>query len=562
MIEKIIETKTCKCGAKFDITGKDMEFYDNISPIFSWKKYLIPTPTLCPACREQRRFTWRNERNLYKRNCDATWKNMISIFSPDKPYKVYNQTDWWTDKWDALDYAKDFDFSRTFFEQFNELLLSVPKLWILVSQNENSDYTNWSAYNKNCYLIFASDHNEESYYSDNIFRCKDVFDTSDLNDSSNCYECIWGTNCNKCKYLFDCHDCHDLSFCFDCKNCSDCFLSSNLRNKQYFFNNIEYSKDEYFKKIEEYSNKDNKEILEELQIIKNNSAHLCFHWIGNEDCLGDYITNCKSSSNIYSANNLEDCKNIINWNWAKDCQDWYVIVDNSSLSYEWMSIIWLNKGAFNFGCLDWSSDAYYTYLCNNVSNVFWCDWIKNKSYCILNKQYTKEEYELLVPKIIEHMKSTWEWWEFFPSSMSLFGYNETIANEYYPLSKQEVIKKWLKWSEYENPFPKVDKTIPASKLPTDIKEIPEDILNWAIECETTNKPFKIIKQELDFYRKYDLPIPKRHPEERHRDRMKFRNPRKIAQRNCDKCNKDIKTTYSKNSPVKVYCEECYNKEVI
>jgi hypothetical protein len=29
--------------------------------------------------------------------------------------------------------------------------------------------------------------------------------------------------------------------------------------------------------------------------------------------------------------------------------------------------------------------------------------LKNKSYCILNKQYTKEEYEKLVSKIIEKM---------------------------------------------------------------------------------------------------------------------------------------------------------------
>jgi len=30
-------------------------------------------------------------------------------------------------------------------------------------------------------------------------------------------------------------------------------------------------------------------------------------------------------------------------------------------------------------------------------------------YCILNKQYSKEEYEELVPKIIEHMQKTGEW---------------------------------------------------------------------------------------------------------------------------------------------------------
>jgi Zn ribbon nucleic-acid-binding protein len=59
---------------------------------------------LCPECRQQRRLSFRNERNLYKRDCDATGKSIISIYSPDKPYKVYNQDFWWSDNWDAMDY--------------------------------------------------------------------------------------------------------------------------------------------------------------------------------------------------------------------------------------------------------------------------------------------------------------------------------------------------------------------------------------------------------------------------------------------------------------------------
>jgi hypothetical protein len=66
---------------------------------------------------------------------------------------------------------------------------------------------------------------------------------------------------------------------------------------------------------------------------------------------------------------------------------------------------------------------------------------------------------------------------------------------------------------------------------------------------------------LDFYRKHNLPIPKRHPDQRHLDRMALRNPRKLFDRKCDKCEKDIKTTYSSDRSEIVYCEECYNKEV-
>jgi len=33
--EKIVETKICKhCSCQFDITDKDLEFYEKVSPIF------------------------------------------------------------------------------------------------------------------------------------------------------------------------------------------------------------------------------------------------------------------------------------------------------------------------------------------------------------------------------------------------------------------------------------------------------------------------------------------------------------------------------------------------
>ena len=159
------------------------------------------------------------------------------------------------------------------------------------------------------------------------------------------------------------------------------------------------------------------------------------------------------------------------------------------------------------------------------------------------------------------MKQYWEWWAFFPASLSPFGYNETVANEYFPLSKKEAWKKWFNWSDYEAPFPKVEKIIPAEKLPQNIEDIPDDILNWAIECEVTKKPFRIIKPELEFYRKHNLWIPKRHPDQRHLDRMNLINPRKLYERNCDKCIKEIHSTYHLDCDETVYCEACYKKEI-
>ncbi|HRI36255.1 MAG TPA: hypothetical protein PK765_04235 [bacterium] len=82
---------------------------------------------------------------------------------------------------------------------------------------------------------------------------------------------------------------------------------------------------------------------------------------------------------------------------------------------------------------------YYCESCNATKDCFACVGLRNKQYCILNKQYTKEEYEALVPKIIDHMRSTGEWGEFFPSRLGLFGYNESVGNDYFPLSKEEAL---------------------------------------------------------------------------------------------------------------------------
>ena len=177
----------------------------------------------------------------------------------------------------------------------------------------------------------------------------------------------------------------------------------------------------------------------------------------------------------------------------------------------------------------------------------------------LNK-YSKEEYETLVPKIIEHMRSTGEWGEFYPPNISIFGYNETMAQSFFPLSKEEALGKGFQWCDYETKL-EAEKTIPAIQLPNDMNDVPDDILNWAIVCEVSGKPFKLIKQELDFYRQQKLPLPRRHPDQRHYDRFAYKNPYKLWKRNCAKCEKEIMTSYAPERPEKVLCESCYLAEV-
>ncbi len=563
--EHLIENRICKhCGDSFPITDKDLEFYDKVSPIFAWKKYNIPTPTLCPDCRQQRRLSFHNERKLYKRKCDATRSDIISAYPQTSEFIIYHQDYYWSDAWNPLSYGKDLDFSRSFFEQFDELSRKIPKQALVVQNTENSEYLNFVYKVKNCYLIFAATLDEDCYYWDRVIDCKNCVDSLLIKNCHNCYECINTSNCYWCTYSENSIDCKNSDYLYDSIWCVDCFMCINLHNKRFYIKNLEYSKEEYFRQINEYKKKSSRELKNEWSEFLLSEPHKSNNFINGELCFGGNLQNAKNAKYVFDGDSLENIAYSYFVDDVKDSMDVNYGQWNTILQYESLGT-WANAYSILFSVNVWPDVGHLIYCdtCLWSSHLFWCIGLRNASYCILNKQYTKEEYELLVPKIIEHMMKTWEWWEFFPSSMSPFGYNETVAQEYFPLSKSEALRGWIfNWSDYEAPFPKVEKIIPADKLPDNISSIPDDILNWAIECEVTGKPFRIIRQELEFYRKHNLPIPRRHPDQRHLDRMALRNPRKLFERKCDKCWKDIITTYSPERSETVYCEECYNKEII
>ena len=569
-MDKILERKTCKqCLNHFDVTQNDRDFYEKISPIFWWKKYQIPDPTLCPECRQQRRLAWRNERKLYKRKCDATGKDVISLYSPDKSCVVFKNDVWWWDSWDPIVLNKDKKdfFEGRFFEKYQYLLQTIPRFNILNNNTENSEYASNAAMDKNCYYTFLTLYAEDCMYSYLLSYTKNCLDILYGIESENCYECVNVWKCYNCFYCIDSKLCKDSEYLYHCDNVSSSIFCTALKNKKNSFLNQQYTV-EQIKDIKSRLNNDTSFYLDSkntFEKIKKDTIHKNLEVEESQEVFWNHITFSKNLNNAFDVHHSKNLNNAFDCSGVDNSRDIYLAWwDNKlgglSYCYEWDNIV------NTFHCLFCSSvwysqDMLYCDTCFYSKNCFWCVWLKNKQYCILNKQYTKEEYEELVPKIIEQMKEKWEWWEFFPASMSLFWYNETIAQEYFPLTKSEALERNFNWSDYEVPPPKVDKIISASKLPENIQDIPDDILNWAIECEITKKPFRIIRQELEFYRKHHLPVPKRHPDQRHLDRMKLRNSRKLFTRNCGKCSVEMQTTYAPERPETVYCESCYNSKI-
>jgi CxxC-x17-CxxC domain-containing protein len=547
-------------GVEFEITEEDLKFYEKMG---------VPAPTLCPEERQRKKYAWRNEKGLCKRKCDFTGNDIISMYSSKSPFKIYSQDIWWSDKWNALDFGKNFDFSQSFFEQFRELQLKTPRLSLVNKNSENCQYTNHSANNKNCYVASVTFDSEDIYYSDWIVEhCVDCVDCSYLFDGSQlCYEVYYGWNAYESCFCELIRRCRDMWFCYDCIACEHCFMCSTLRNKKFCIKNKQYSEGDYKKIINDifpltYVSLEKFKAL--FIDLKKDSIHRSNYCLQTEDSSGDFLFNTKNCHHSFDCLDMEDSSYCIDVTGLKDSRDAYHI-GWSQLVYESHAIANSFEALFCHFSYD-NKNITYCDSVHNSNDLFGCVGLNHKQYCILNKQYSKEEYFKLRDKIIEHMSTERrsasggiiapEWGEFFPIELSPFAYNETVAQEYFPMTKEEVLARGWKWRNDDVQTLHAT-SVPTDKIPDNIADVPDSICTEILACETCGKNYKIQKSELKFYRKMNLPIPHKCPDCRHTNRMKLRNPRKLFSRTCDKCGIEIQTTFAPERPEKVYCEKCY-----
>lgn len=555
--------RACKqCQTSFEVTGSDMAFYDKVSPIVGDQKLSLPPPTLCPPCRRQRRLAFRNERHLYRRRCDLCKAEVVSVYAPDAPYKAFCTSCWWSDRWDPLSFGRAFDPQRPFFEQYRELLLAVPKITLMHMHSENAEYVAYSIHYKNSYMCVSGVDGESLLYTYYVSESKDCTDCSILYRSELCYECTCGDHLYHCISCFDCESASDAILCFDCKNCRNCIGCVGLRGKQYCVLNAQRTKEEYegmARSFQEDYAKTFSALLPKVLDLKLRHPHLHAILTNSEDSTGHLLYNSRNARECFECTDLEDCAYCTNILYSKDCCDCHYL-PNGELMLEVVSSNQPSRQCFCYTCWE-SHDLLYCYECMNCRDCFGCVGLRKKRYCIFNTQYTKEGYEELAPRIVARMRDTKEYGEYFPVQLSTFAYNESVSSEEFPLTKEEVQERGWQWEEQIDEPAQVAMVFDAHLLPDTIDAVPDDILNWAIRCEVTKRPFRIVKQELQFYRKLQLPIPHLHPDERYRRRMALRNPRRLWPRACAKCSKPIQTTYAPERSEKVVCEACYLQAV-
>lgn len=546
--------KVCtSCNDNFEITDRELLMYEKVNLVI---------PSICVQCRWKHHMAFWPFGKFRTGVSDLSGERLITILPENARYPIYTSKEWWSDAWDPMDYGQDYDSNRSFFDQLKELQEKVPRPHQQGAQNVDCDWCDDAWESKNCYLSRSTLRAENLLYGYRAIDIKDSADISHVFNLDQCYDCGYCFSSYNLLFSKNCRDCIDSSFLFDCRNCSNCFMSWNLRGKSYCIENVQYTKEEYIEKIKNI-NFGSYEQLQKFknqykEILKNNAVHKENFNIKTYGSFGTYMTNCNNCTNVFCWEDSENCINCLRGLKAKDCIDmtgcWGIQVSGNNScctnAYDLKGSIWCDGARYSEYCDE----------CLEVDYCFGCVGLKKKKYCILNRQYTKEEYETLKEKIIRDMKESGEYGQFPPYSLGLLPYNLSTASIYFP----EVTRKYVeeRGGYWEEGYNKTIEGLPTNELPDLISEVDSSISKQALICPITGWRYNISEAELAFLKNKNIALPRVHFDVRTKERLLPMSQTRNEAYNCTYCEKSVMAYYPKDwGYKKIACEECYLREI-
>lgn len=579
-----------KCKIDFQITPPDLDFYTRLS---------VPPPTWCFECRLQRKMLFRNDRNLLHRPCSKCGKDIISMYSSESPFMVWCETCWSEDSWDAQDFAQEYDFSKSFFTQFQQLFQQVPLQHLRQKSNENSHWVNNETNSKNCYMTSGGMANEDGAYNTWSGLTSNCFDNYSILKSQLCYEDNMVVDSYQVFFSMSVYSSREVYFSQNCTNSFNLIGCINLKNKSYQIFNQPVTPEEFSEELTRLrSYAYQQEFKKRFAAFRLTSIHPYALGRGSNNCTGDFLDQSQDCQSCFTASASQACAYSFGIFYIKDCYDIFSGVQGMELCYEYTGGgKKCYKVSFSRLCEE-SHDVFYSSDLSNCSDCFGCVGLKNKKFCIFNKQYTEEEYKKLLPKVIEHMNQQpytdkagrlYRFGEFFPGEFSPFAYNESMVQDFYPLTQAQVVEQGFSWRPRS--IKQFVATIAAADLQEHIDSAEQSVLKQIINCEhngqcTDNctQVFTIVGSELDFLKKQGIPLPHLCPTCRHVTRVKQRNPMHIWQRACQcagsnsdnkvysnayshdhstqHCPRTFTSTYAPDRQEIIYCQDCYSAETV
>ena len=541
------------CDTAFEITDREKTMYGKVG---------IVIPDICVSCRWRQHMAFWPFGKFRTGNSDLSGEKFITVLPEHARYPIYTAKEWWSDAWDAMDYGQDYDPDRPFFDQFKELQEKVPRPHQQGAQNTDCDWCDDAWESKNCYLSRSTKKAENLLYGYRAVDSKDSIDISHVYTLDQCYDCAYCFSSYSLLFSKNCRDCLESAFLFDCRNCSHCYMSWNLRGKSYCIENVQYTKEGYEEKMKSINLGSHAGLEKEknryAEILKHDAVNKENFNVKTYGSTGTYMTNCNNCTNVFCWEDSENCVNCLRGLKAKDSIDltgcWLIELSGNNSCC---------TNAYNLKYSIWCDGARYSEYCDQCLEAdycFGCVSLRKKKYCILNKQYAKEEYESLKEKIISDMKARGEYGKFPPYSLGLCPYNFSTAAIYFPEAAKEYVEARGGYWE-ENSDQKIE-GMPTAELPDLIADTDLSISKQALVCPVTGWRYNIAPAELQFLQRKNIALPRVHFDVRTKERLLPLSQTKGESYACTYCAKDILGYYPKSwGYERIACEECYLREI-
>lgn len=285
-----------------------------------------------------------------------------------------------------------------FFQELVRLNELRPRRPTLLMSTENVEWANSTYHCKNVYWAFDAFSSNNSAYICRVDLLVKCFDCDYSSESELCYECTDAFKSYNCNYLENCANMRDSYYSVQCNNCHDVFGCVNLKNKSFCIFNRQLTEEEYKKQLPKYLAWKPEDVLREVELLGRRYPWTQTNELGNiNSSYGNYIyynKNCylcfdsannESGAYLYDAYKNQNCFDIDS---SGSSQSSYEVSDSTNL-FDCNYIIWSGH----------CQDSSYLIDCGNVKNSFGCTGLKNKQYCLLNRQLTQEDYEKIVPAL-------------------------------------------------------------------------------------------------------------------------------------------------------------------
>lgn len=547
-------------GEKRTLTQKEIDVY---------REHNAPPLDYAPVVRMQMLTTqWPGGQWWYNQHAE-TGKPIICPVHPATGIKVLPDKEW---------FAKDFsevnlnvDLNRSFFDQLIELRKKVPSSAGRNYKEAENSIAVVSLGDVNSYFVVLSK-SKNTLFSVSALDTESSAEVYNSSGVTNSYNIVHSERIFNGQYIRESRDCMSSAFLFDCRNCENCFGATNKRNAKYVWFNEQLSQSEWEKRRAQVDLGSRSQITTLLNTFNELVQKAVWPENFNENCensTGEYLTKATNCESVYYADGGARDEYHTSWSLGNCERNAFASsMSNSQNNYFSCDVVECNKTRYSYMLMRCQNVEYST-ECYDCEDCFGCVGLRRKKFCILNKQYSEEDYGKKLDELKCAMLDRKEYGEFLPAKMSPAYFPEGGSVRYYladPKKLAEQLNAHTFKADAEGALGEslanASDVIDSTNLPDSIDELDASWVGKPVYDESYKRRFSFFAPELALYKQLRVAPPVSHHVKRVLDLTHLSNTGVFEKQDCETCQKEVTTSKNPTYPDRrIFCKACYTKHI-